>query len=77
MNAIQSELARQQIDAQIASVGCIGICAKEPLVDIQVAGKSRVLYANVTADMVPRLIEQHLVRGEPVVEWVVCRMPGE
>ena len=77
MNAIQSELARQQIDAQIASVGCIGICAKEPLVDIQVAGKSRVLYANVTADMVPRLIEQHLVTGEPVVEWVVCRMPGE
>jgi NADP-reducing hydrogenase subunit HndB len=77
MSAIQSELARQQIDAQIASVGCIGICAKEPLVDIQVAGKSRVMYANVTADMVPKLIEQHLVRGEPVVEWVVCRMPGE
>lgn len=77
MNAIQSELARLQIDAQVAPVGCIGICAKEPLVDIQVAGKSRVLYANVTADMVPRLVEQHLIKGEPVVEWVVCRMPGE
>lgn len=77
MNALQSELARLQIDARIAPVGCIGVCAKEPLVDIQVAGKSRVLYANIMADMVPRLLEQHLVKGEPVVEWVVCRMPGE
>ncbi len=59
------------------SVGCIGMCAKEPLIDIQQAGKSHVLYANVHPEMVPRLIEQHLVKGEPVKEWVVCRMQAE
>lgn len=50
---------------------------KEPLVDIQQAGKSHVLYANIQPDMVSRLIEQHLVKGEPVKEWVVCRIPNE
>lgn len=77
VQAIEKELARRQIQAQVGTVGCIGMCAKEPLVDIQQAGKSHVLYANILPDMVPRLIESHLVRGEPVKEWVICRMPSE
>ncbi|MGE5608081.1 MAG: (2Fe-2S) ferredoxin domain-containing protein [Bacillota bacterium] len=77
MLAIQQELAKRQIDARVASVGCIGMCVKEPLVDIQQAGRSHVLYANVQPEMVPRLIQEHLIKGEPVNEWVICRMPGE
>ena len=74
MEAIRSEIGRRQIDADIASVGCIGMCAKEPLVDIQQAGGAHVLYANVMPEMVGRLIEEHLLRGQPVKEWVICRM---
>ncbi len=77
MQAIQQELAKRKIEAHVASVGCIGICSKEPLVDIQIAGKSHVLYANVTPEMVGKLIEQHVIKGQPVREWVVCRMPAE
>jgi len=77
MDAIRAEIGRRQIDAEIASVGCIGMCAKEPLVDIQQAGGSHVLYANVLPEMVGRLIEQHLLRGQPVKEWVICRMTVE
>ena len=74
LEAIRTEIGRHQIDAQIASVGCIGMCAKEPLVDIQQAGGSHVLYANVLPEMVGSLIEEHLLRGQPVKEWVICRM---
>ena len=74
MEAIRAEIIRRQIDADIASVGCIGMCAKEPLVDIQQAGGAHVLYANVLPEMVGRLIEAHLLRGQPVKEWVICRM---
>lgn len=77
LEAIEKALAQRQIQAHVGTVGCIGMCAKEPLVDIQQAGKSHVLYANIMPDMVPRLIEQHLVKGEPVQEWVICRMPNE
>ena len=74
LEAIQAEIARHQIDVDIASVGCIGMCAKEPLVDIQQAGGSHVLYANVRPEMAGRLIEEHVLRGQPVKEWVICRM---
>jgi (2Fe-2S) ferredoxin len=74
--AIHQELAQRRIDAQVRIVGCIGICVKEPLVDIQQAGKSRITYANVTPQMVPQLIEEHLLHGRPVKQWVVGRIPA-
>lgn len=75
MAAIREELARRGIVADVTSVGCIGICSREPLVDIQQGGQPRVTYANVGPDMVPRIIEEHLVRGAIVREWVFARLP--
>ena len=75
MQAILRELDGRGIEAHVATVGCIGMCSKEPLVDIDQAGKPRVTYANVHPDMVPRLIEEHLVHGNVVAEWAFGRVP--
>jgi NADP-reducing hydrogenase subunit HndB len=74
MHAILAELAARNIDAHVTTVGCIGQCVKEPLVDIEQAGKPRITYANVKPDMVPRLIEEHLINNRPVEEWVIGRL---
>lgn len=74
MHAILAELAKRNIDAHVTTVGCIGQCVKEPLVDIEQAGQPRITYANIRPDMVPQLIEEHLINGRPVEEWVVGRM---
>ena len=74
MHAILEELKRREIDAHVTTVGCIGMCSKEPLVDIEQAGKPRITYANVHPDMVPRLIEGHLINGHAVEEWVFGRV---
>lgn len=75
LTALKAELARQQIVAEIEAVGCIGICVKEPLVDFQQGDQPRITYGNVTPDMVPRIIEDHLIKGAPVKQWVVGRVP--
>jgi len=74
MNAIMRELADRDIEAHVATVGCIGMCASEPLVDIEQAGQPRITYGNVTADKVSRLIQEHLINGSLVDEWVVGRL---
>ena len=74
MHAILAELEARSIDAHVTTVGCIGMCSKEPLVDIQQGGEPRVTYGNVTPAMVPRIIEEHLVRGNVVEEWAVGRV---
>ena len=58
----------------MTTVGCIGQCVKEPLVDIEQAGQPRITYANVRPDMVPRLIEEHLIKDMPVQEWIIGRL---
>jgi NADP-reducing hydrogenase subunit HndB len=74
MHAILEELAKRNIDAHVTTVGCIGMCVSEPLVDIEQAGQPRITYANVKPDMVPRLIEEHLIKNQPVEEWVIGRI---
>lgn len=76
MHAILEELKKREVEAHVTTVGCIGMCVKEPLVDIEQAGKPRVTYSNVHPDMVPRLIEEHLINGTVVEEWVVGRLPS-
>jgi NADP-reducing hydrogenase subunit HndB len=77
MRAILSELEACGIDAHVTTTGCIGMCSKEPLVDIQQGDEPRVTYGNVAPEMVPRLIDEHLVQGNVVTEWVVGRVAGQ
>ena len=76
MHAILAELDARGIDAHVTTTGCIGMCSKEPLVDIQQGDEPRVTYGNVTPAMVPRMVDEHLAQGDVVTEWVVGRVEG-
>ncbi len=77
MRAVLQELTERDIEAQVETAGCVGMCAREPLVDIEQAGRDRVTYGNITSDRVSRLIETHLLRGDVVQEWAVGRGEAE
>jgi len=74
---IQNELTNRNITATVRSVGCIGMCVKEPLVDIQLPGQPRITYINVVPSHVPRLIEEHILKGLVVYEWAIGFVPSE
>jgi NADP-reducing hydrogenase subunit HndB len=74
MHAILDELEKRGIEANVETVGCVGQCIREPLVDIEQAGNPRITYGNVLPDMIPRLIDEHLKNGRVVEEWVVGRI---
>lgn len=74
--ALEKVLARHRIDAVVRTIGCIGICAKEPLVDIRQYGQSPVFYANVTPERIERIVIEHLVGGALIREWVVEPLAG-
>ncbi len=75
--ALQRVLAEKGIAANLRSVGCIGMCVKEPLVDIQLPGSPRVTYGNVRPAQIPRLIEEHVLKGQVVTEWMIGYVPQE
>jgi NADH:ubiquinone oxidoreductase subunit F (NADH-binding)/NAD-dependent dihydropyrimidine dehydrogenase PreA subunit len=57
LEAIESYLELHQVEADVVEVGCIGFCAGEPLVDVQLPGRTRVMFRKVTAQQVPQLLE--------------------
>ena len=75
--ALERELAARGVSASLRSVGCIGMCVKEPLVDIQLPGAPRITYANVRPAQVPRLIAEHVLNGQVVTEWALGYVPPE
>ena len=61
LEAIRNEVARQNLDATVSEVGCLGLCYAEPLVDVQFPGEPRMFYERVTSDKLPPLVEAHPV----------------
>ncbi|MCL6449788.1 MAG: NADH-quinone oxidoreductase subunit NuoF [Acetobacteraceae bacterium] len=68
--ALEAELGRRGLRADIARVGCIGLCEAEVLVDVERDGE-RWSYGNMTPDRVPRLVEEEVVGGRRVEDWLV------
>lgn len=72
MKAVLEFLRTRQLDdVQVTQTGSIGMSAQEPVMDVKIQGRPKVTYGNITADRVSQVLEQHLVQGTPVNEWVV------
>jgi NADH:ubiquinone oxidoreductase subunit F (NADH-binding)/(2Fe-2S) ferredoxin/ferredoxin len=75
LSAIRTFFRLRNIDAEIVEVGCIGLCAVEPIVDIQLPGKARVAFKQVTEDKVKPLLESVLSEKIPT-EMVLGQFPA-
>jgi NADH:ubiquinone oxidoreductase subunit F (NADH-binding)/Pyruvate/2-oxoacid:ferredoxin oxidoreductase delta subunit/(2Fe-2S) ferredoxin len=54
---------------KVHQVGCRGFCARDVLVDIIIDGEM-VTYQNIKPDMVERLVEEQVVNGNQITEWL-------
>ena len=66
MAALEAAIGQYGVPARLSRVGCLGLCFAEPLVDVQTPGGPRVLYANVTPQVVEQIVASHVARGIPV-----------
>ncbi len=75
-DALAQRRAAGDVPFDLEKTGCIGMCYREPLVEVRADDGARVQYGNVTPDRIDRLIEEHLVHGKPVEEWMVWADDG-
>ena len=57
LEGINSYLSNKKINAEVIEVGCIGLCAAEPIVDIQLPGHNRIAFGGVTGNKIDELLE--------------------
>ena len=66
--AIEDELKKKDLKAEIIPVGCIGYCAKEVIVDVKLPDEDRISYCEVTPKDVPQLIQKTIVEQDVFTE---------
>ena len=59
------------MDVQFSPIGCIGLCALEPIVIVQRPGRPDVIYGKVTPEVARRIILDHVGNGMIVQENVI------
>jgi (2Fe-2S) ferredoxin len=57
-------------------VNCLRVCQNGPIVVVYPEG---TWYAGMTKERIPLFVQQHLIEGEPVVDWIFARnaLPNE
>ncbi len=74
LTAMTEEVAKRNLDnVTVTQTGCIGLCQYEPLVEVYVPGQEKVTYVKMTPEKALKVVEDHLVNGNPVAEYTIGR----
>ena len=71
LTAFLEEVAKRELkNVTVTQTGCIGVCRLEPIVEVFVPGE-KVTYVKVKPQMVPTIVEQHLVNHSVVTDYTI------
>jgi NADH-quinone oxidoreductase subunit F len=67
---IESLMQTDKLDFELKKTSCIGMCFREPLVEI-IDKNGSYLYGNVDEKRITEILEKHIKKNEPINEYVV------
>lgn len=72
MTAFLDEINRRGLtNITVSQTGCIGVCRLEPVAEVFVPGEEKVTYVRLRPEMVPAIVEQHLVNHNVVQDYTI------
>ena len=72
LNRIVELVAEKDLDnVTVTQVGCIGECALEPIVEVYDPSGSRSTYCLVDPKKAEKIVEQHVIGGKVVEEYLI------
>jgi NADP-reducing hydrogenase subunit HndB len=74
MSAFRELVAQRELtDVILTNSGCAGLCAKEPMVTVELADQPPVKYVLLDRDKAIRIFEEHVVGGKAVEDYALAR----
>jgi NADP-reducing hydrogenase subunit HndB len=72
--AVMNELTLLDLDnVSVTQTGCMGMCEREPLLEIRTIEGESYLYAHVDAERARRIVANHVQLGQPMTQWIIKR----
>ncbi|MCD6384275.1 (2Fe-2S) ferredoxin domain-containing protein [Candidatus Sumerlaeota bacterium] len=58
-------------DIIVTTSGCAGMCSREPMATVELAGQPPVKYVDLDKDKIVRILEEHVIGGKIVKEYAL------
>ncbi len=72
MKAILDTIEKDSIPGVIVTqTGCIGLCEREPIVQVILGEQPKVTYGKVTPEVARRIMKEHVVEGKAVTSNII------
>ena len=59
-------------DVIVTTSGCAGLCSREPMMTVELAGEAPVKYVDVTEEKVKEIFTGHVVNGKIVADYALA-----
>ncbi|MGD0659633.1 MAG: (2Fe-2S) ferredoxin domain-containing protein [Syntrophorhabdales bacterium] len=72
LKSFVDEIAKRNLaDVMVTQTGERGFASQEPMIEVQEEGKPGIIYGNMDAQKAKRVVAEHVVNGNPVLEYVI------
>lgn len=73
MAALMDEVEKNNLtDITMTTSGCAGLCSREPMATVELAGQAPVKYVDLTDEKMRKIVQQHVVGGKIVEEFALA-----
>ena len=71
LNELIKQIEEHELNnISISHAGCIGNCVYEPIVEVIDSSMERTTYVKMTTEKIDRMIEEHIIGGHVVVDFL-------
>jgi NADP-reducing hydrogenase subunit HndB len=72
MTALMDEIAQTGVEDVITTTsGCAGLCAREPMVTVEILDKPPVKYGDLTDAKIREIFKEHILGGNPIDKYAL------
>ncbi len=73
MTALMDEIAKANIeDVIVTTSGCAGLCAREPMVTVEIVNNPPVRYIDLTEEKIKAIFKEHVIGGNAVEKYALA-----
>lgn len=73
MKAILDTIEKDSLSGiSVTQTGCIGLCEREPIIQVTIGEQAKVTYGKVTPEVARRILKEHVSEGKVVEDHKIA-----